>query len=262
MSQHRISDVAKEVGVTPGTLRLWEQYGVLTPTRAPSGHRTYTNSQLDVAREIARMRSSGGHSLAEIKSALAAPTSRASNTAAEIAPGQRIRQMRLERKLSIQNLAGELGVSASMISTFERTSKGAGVKLLRAIADFFNVTVTQLTARPQPANVGPVRRSEGQRIKALGKGINVRALATGEHLMDCKEWTLQPGARSEGSYSHAGEEFVYVLSGCIELNVDGLGVVRLEAGDSLYFESTRNHSWVNPTDAACGVLWVNTPASF
>jgi DNA-binding transcriptional MerR regulator/quercetin dioxygenase-like cupin family protein len=263
MSRHRISDVAKEVGVTPGTLRLWEQYGVLTPTRAPSGHRTYTSSQLNVAREIARMRSSGGHSLAEIKSLLSTPPRRASKTAGEIIPpGQHIRQMRLERKLSIQKLADELGVSASTISTFERTSQGAGVKLLRAIADFFDVTVTQLTAQPQPSKIGPVRRSEGQRIKALGKGINVRALATGERLMDCKEWTLEPGARSEGSYSHVGEEFIYVLSGCIELTVEGLGVVRLESRDCLYFESTRNHSWVNPTDDACVVLWVNTPASF
>ncbi|MET1045437.1 MAG: MerR family transcriptional regulator, partial [Hyphomicrobium sp.] len=37
MSRQKISDVAKNVGVTPGTLRQWEQYGVLTPVRAPSG---------------------------------------------------------------------------------------------------------------------------------------------------------------------------------------------------------------------------------
>jgi transcriptional regulator with XRE-family HTH domain len=170
--------------------------------------------------------------------------------------------MRLQRGISIQKLAGKLKVSASTISTFERTSKGVSVTLLRALADYFGVTVTQLTTLPQPSGTTPVRRGEGQRVEALGKGINVRALATGERLMDAKEWTLAPGAQSNGSYSHEGQEFVYVISGCIELSVEGLGVVRLQSRDSLYFESSRKHSWINPGNEDCTVVWVNTPASF
>jgi DNA-binding transcriptional MerR regulator/quercetin dioxygenase-like cupin family protein len=267
MRRHKISDVAKDVGVTPGTLRQWEQYGVLTPIREPSGHRTYTAEHLDQAREIARLRSLGGLSLSEIKFRLNAerPGSSRSISLAErelLTVGEQIRRMRLKRKLSIQKLADKLRVSASTISTFERTSKGAGVKLLRAFADFFGVTITQLTTSAQPKGMGPVRKHEGQRIETLGNGIHVRALATGERLMDAKEWKLEPGAQSDGSYSHTGEEFVYVISGSIQLNVEGLGVVKLGPRDSLYFESTRNHSWINPGDVPCTVVWVNTPASF
>ncbi len=267
MSRHKISDVAKDVGVTAGTLRQWEHYGVLTPIRAPSGHRTYTTEQVNKAREIARLRSTGGLSLSEIKSMLVVAESAEGLAKAAIgrdwlSAGQQIRRMRLRRGLSIQKLSEELKISASTISTFERTSKGVGVKLLRALADYFGVTVTQLTARPQPAGTSPVRRHEGQRIDTLGRGINVRALATGERLMDAKEWALEPGAQSNGSYSHDGEEFVYVIAGCIELTVEGLGIVQLGPRDSLYFESTRKHSWINPGDTACVVVWVNTPASF
>ena len=265
MSRQKISDVAKNVGVTPGTLRQWEQYGVLTPVRAPSGHRTYTADHINTAREIARLRSTGGLSLSEIKAVLVAAERGGgdAHTGQEwLSAGQQIRRMRLKRGISIQKLADELKVSASTISTFERTSKGVGVRLLRRLADYFGVTVTQLTARPQPSGTAPVRRNEGQRIDALGKGINVRALATGERLMDAKEWTLEPGAQSNGSYSHEGQEFVYVILGCIELNVEGLGVVRLGPRDSLYFESSRTHSWINPGNEPCTVVWVNTPASF
>lgn len=267
VSRQKISDVAKDVGVTPGTLRQWEQYGVLAPVRAPSGHRTYTVDQINKAREIARLRSTGGLSLSEIKSLLVVAErdgtpSKGAEGREWLTAGQQIRRMRLRRGLSIHKLADQLKVSASTISTFERTSKGVGVRLLRTLADYFGVTVTQLTARPQPSGTSPVRRHEGQRINALGKGINVRALATGERLMDAKEWTLEPGAQSNGSYSHEGQEFVYVISGCIELNVDGLGVVRLGPRDSLYFESSRKHSWINPGKEPCTVVWVNTPASF
>jgi DNA-binding transcriptional MerR regulator/quercetin dioxygenase-like cupin family protein len=267
MRRHKISDVAKDVGVTPGTLRQWEQYGVLTPVREPSGHRTYTTEQLNKARDIARLRSLGGLSLSEIKFRLNAAerdnTSSILLTERELlTAGEQIRRMRLKRGLSIQNLAEKLKVSASTISTFERTSKGVGVKLMRALADYFGVTVTQLTTSAQPRRTGPVRKHEGQRIETLGKGIHVRALATGERMMDAKEWKLEPGAQSNGSYSHEGEEFVYVISGHIELNVEGLGVVRLGPRDSLYFESTRKHSWINPGEVVCTVVWVNTPASF
>jgi DNA-binding transcriptional MerR regulator/quercetin dioxygenase-like cupin family protein len=267
MRRHKISDVAKDVGVTPGTLRQWEQYGVLAPVREPSGHRTYTTDQLNKAREIARLRNVGGLSLSEIKFKLkASEREGGSSILLEerelLTAGEQIRRMRLKRGLSIQKLAGKLKVSASTISTFERTSKGVGVRLLRALADFFGVTVTQLTTSAQPRRPGPVRKHEGQRIETLGAGIHVRALATGERMMDAKEWKLEPGAQSNGSYSHAGEEFVYVISGFIELNVEGLGVVRLGPRDSLYFESTRKHSWVNPSDTVCTVVWVNTPATF
>jgi transcriptional regulator with XRE-family HTH domain len=248
-------------------LRQWEQYGVLTPVRAPSGHRTYTIVEINKAREIARLRSTGGLSLSEIKAVLVAAErggGPVDATAGQgwLSAGQQIRRMRLKRGISIQKLADELKVSASTISTFERTSKGVGVKLLRTLADYFGVTVTQLTVRPQPSGTTPVRRREGQRIDALGKGIDVRALATGERLMDAKEWTLEPGAQSNGAYSHEGQEFVYVIAGCLELNVEGLGVVRLGPRDSLYFESSRKHSWINPGREACTVVWVNTPASF
>ncbi len=268
MSERKISDVAKEVGVTPGTLRQWEKYGVLTPIRAPSGHRSYTPEQIDKANEIARLRNTGGLSLAEIKSHLGAagaskdPLRGGDLTSRMLSPGAQVRRRRLERGLSLQKLASDLGISASTLSTFERTSKGASVKLLRTLADYFGITITQLSTAPQPSVMGPVRRNEGQRLTNLGEGIVVRAIATGDRMMDCKEWNLAPGAQSSGSYNHAGEEFVFVLSGCLELSVDGIGSVRLFAGDSLYFESVRKHSWINPGLENCQVLWVNTPASF
>jgi DNA-binding transcriptional MerR regulator/quercetin dioxygenase-like cupin family protein len=268
MSHRKISDVAKEVGVTPGTLRQWEKYGVLKPLRSPSGHRSYTSDQLDKAREIARLRNKGGLSLSEIKSRFSNGIGNGTDPHAEgvsdelLPAGAQIRRMRLERQLSIQKLAENLSVSASTISTFERTSQGVGFKLLRALATYFGVTITQLTAKPQPAGAGPVRRAEGQHIFNLGEGIVVRVLATGDRLMDCKEWRLQPGAQSKGSYNHGGEEFIYVLSGSVVLTVEGIGTVRLCAHDSFYFESARKHSWVNLDEETCELLWVNTPASF
>jgi quercetin dioxygenase-like cupin family protein len=81
-------------------------------------------------------------------------------------------------------------------------------------------------------------------------------------MMDCQEWTLSPGAGSEGFYKHEGEEFIRVLEGSFEVEVDGLGVATLNEGDSIYFESNRAHSWRSVGSTRCRLIWVNTPPTF
>ena len=261
MTAYRIAAAAAAIGVATGTLRLWEQHGLMNPTRLASGQRLYDEVEIARGRHITELRAREKLSLAEIRTLVfgfeTAPPSRDGQ-----APGQRVRRMRAARRLSLNALATELGVSVSTLSTFERTSRGVGVSLLRRLANYFRVTVTELTVDPEMQRSGVVRREEGQRIAALGEGVLIRALATGVKLMDCKEWTLASGARSDGAYTHDGEEFVYVLSGAFALTVAGLGTTVLAAGDSLYFESHREHAWVNEGAEACVILWINTPASF
>ena len=261
MVAYRISAAAVAIGVAPGTLRLWEQHGLLNPTRHASGQRLYDDAEIARGRRITELRVREGLGLAEIHTRVSGSET-APSTHSDRAPGRRVRRMRAARGLSLNELAAELSVSASTLSTFERTSRGVGVSLLRRLASYFGVTVTQLTVNARTQRSGVVRRGEGQRIDALGAGVLTRALATGIKLMDCKEWTLSPGARSDGAYSHEGEEFVYVLSGAFALNVSGLGTTLLAAGDSLYFESRREHAWINEGAEPCVVLWINTPASF
>ena len=73
---------------------------------------------------------------------------------------------------------------------------------------------------------------------------------------------LAPGAASEGAYSHDGEEFLHVLSGCIEIVLDEEEFHVLGPGDSLYFGSRRKHAWSNAHDDVTVLLWINTPRSF
>jgi transcriptional regulator with XRE-family HTH domain len=176
--------------------------------------------------------------------------------------GFEIRRLRKERKLTIAALAAKVDVSSSIISTLERTSRGASVPLLRAIAEALGVTVTQLTASPDVIVEAVVRKGKGRLLPFLGNGIRVRELASGPRMMDCQEWTLAPGAGSEGFYRHEGEEFIRVLSGTFEIEVDGLGLATLNGGDAIYFESHRAHSWRAIGTEPCQLIWVNTPPTF
>lgn len=55
-----IREMAARSGVAQGTLRMWEsRYGFPVPQRLPSGHRRYSEGQVDLVRQIARDREAG-----------------------------------------------------------------------------------------------------------------------------------------------------------------------------------------------------------
>jgi len=63
-----------------------------------------------------------------------------------------------------------------------------------------------------------------------------------------------PGQRGSGeATTHAGEECVVVLEGEMEIEVNGR-VVRLNIGDSFYFESTVPHMFRNPGEKPAEIL--------
>ena len=74
-------------------------------------------------------------------------------------------------------------------------------------------------------------------------------------------FTIAPGAGSGESYSHEGEEFLFVLRGALDIALEGQSH-RLRGGDSFYFESNTPHTWRNPGKTETVVLWVNTPPTF
>lgn len=65
-SEYSIGQAAEEVGVDPHVLRHWEDVGVLTPARASSGHRRYSDNDLAEARLVRRAQRTG-LSLPEIR---------------------------------------------------------------------------------------------------------------------------------------------------------------------------------------------------
>jgi quercetin dioxygenase-like cupin family protein len=55
---------------------------------------------------------------------------------------------------------------------------------------------------------------------------------------------------------------VHVLSGQVEIVLDGHEFHDLGPGDSLYFESARRHAWRNRHDGETVLIWINTPPTF
>jgi quercetin dioxygenase-like cupin family protein len=70
---------------------------------------------------------------------------------------------------------------------------------------------------------------------------------------------IAPGTNSGSAWSHHGQEFVHVLSGELVITLFPDERFVLGRGDTLYFQSHIEHSWVNETLDETIVLWVNAP---
>lgn len=264
----RISDLSRLTGIPVSTLRFWCDQHLLNPHITPAGHRIFEERHVSEAQTIQRLRKVQGLSIAAIKSALPsghaspAPTQPASSTNGTV--GHKLRQLRLNAKLTLRELSRATELPLSVLASIERTSLGVGIPEAKALAKYFGMTLTELMApEPNQTTTEVITSARGGPMQpTLGTGLRIEQLATGRDMMDCQRWFIEPGIGSHGAYEHEGEEFIYVLLGRIVITIEGRDPVTLSQGESIYFRSNLRHSWLNPGETTTVLLWVNTPPSF
>ena len=104
-------------------------------------------------------------------------------------------------------------------------------------------------------------RPRARKVLEAGPGVRMELLAWGNKVMEPHLFRVAPGAGSGDSYTHVGEEFLFVLKGELQIFLRG-EEYRIKSGDSFYFESAVPHKWMNPGRTETCLLWVNTPPTF
>jgi transcriptional regulator with XRE-family HTH domain len=157
-------------------------------------------------------------------------------------------------------VAHATGLSISFISALERGGSGASIASLRRLAGAYGVTMRELFGADLEQS-SPLVRSADRPIMQWDNGVRFEEMASGEKVMDPSYIRVPSGAGSEGFYSHNGEEFVYVISGVLFVELRDHGTFRVEPGDTLYFPSTTQHRWW-ADDEPVEAVYVNTPPTF
>ena len=256
----KIGDVAKLAGVSSSVIRSWENLGLIRPQRSASQYRLYTQEDVKLLKRARFLRRFRGLNAAAIAHLLkregrmpAAPGG--SNNSA----GAHLRQLRLQRGLSLAQVAQRVGISQGFLSALERSHMSASVGTLRRLAGFYKTNILDFfhPSDPDGRLVTPKRR----KTLEAGPGVRMDLLAWGNTVMEPHMFRIAPKSGSGEAYTHEGEEFLFVLRGELRIEVDG-EQYRLKAGDSFYFESAAAHRWFNPGRTETRVLWVNSPATF
>jgi len=174
--------------------------------------------------------------------------------------GPRLRSLRLNRSLSLAQVAASVGTSIGFLSSLERGQMTASIATLRKLAHFYGIQILSLF---NPSNDNPrlVRPSQRKMLEA-GPGVKMELLAWGNTVLEPHLFRIASGAGSGEAYAHEGEEFLYMLRGQLEIILVDGEKFGLQAGDSFCFESHTPHRWLNPGKGEAWVLWVNSPPTF
>lgn len=178
-------------------------------------------------------------------------------------PGGRLRHVRELHGLSQRQLAKRVGVTNSTISLIESNSSNPSVGALKRILDGIPIGMAEFFAL-QPAAPKKAFYREDELIE-IGKGrISYRQVGEktfGRALQILRE-RYQPGADT-GSIPlvHDGEEGGIILSGKLEVTVDGERRI-LGPGDAYYFDSRRPHRFRCVGPVVCEVVSACTPPTF
>ena len=164
--------------------------------------------------------------------------------------GQRIREIRERHKLSIEELANASKTRPALIERLEAGDLVPSLAPLMAIARALGVRLgsfldDQATTDPVVHRAGHSAGGEHFTGSNLGENraeLDFHALAANKNDRHMEPFliTVEPPAGAPVLSSHEGEEFIYVLSGGIEV-VYGKDAFRLGAGDSIYYDSIVPH---------------------
>jgi DNA-binding transcriptional MerR regulator/quercetin dioxygenase-like cupin family protein len=256
-----VSETARILGVSPSTLRLWESVGLMTPARSNGRYRLYSPELLEVLKRIKYLRDVKQLNLPGIRQILAKTVAAAkTNGTRPTDLGPKLRRLRRRSGLGVVAAAKKAKISAGFLSAIELSRANPSVATLQRLTATYGTTVMEFFDVPRHSN--HLVRPRDRRSIRTESGVKIELLSTGARQLESQLFRVPPGAGSDGSYSHQGEEFIYMMSGMLEIWLDELQCHTLTEGDSFWFESTVGHRWYNPSNQVAVLIWVNTPPTF
>ena len=176
--------------------------------------------------------------------------------------GRRIKQYRQKYNLTLKEIEARVNVSATHVSEIERGKTSPTIGALSRIAKAFDMDPAEFLITEDLPKV-QVTRSDGRSsiryehnnmvARPLTAPIEDQAISAA-----CVEW--EPGMTDTLAppRSHAGEEFIHVTEGAVEVTVKGRTIL-LREGDSLHFRADLPHRITNRFAEPCRAILIMTP---
>ena len=178
----------------------------------------------------------------------------------DISVGQRLREIRSLRGLSLRTLSEMSGLNINTLSLIENEHTSPSVSTLQQLTQSLQVPITEFFE----SNHGIkeiVHQKQGQRPRVSFEHSAMEDLAAGMPHFGAEPLivTLNPGADSgKNPIVHTGREFVYCIDGHVTYIVNSQKYA-LDPGDSLVFEAYLPHQWKNISSTPSCILLVLCP---
>ena len=173
--------------------------------------------------------------------------------------GERVRELRRRRGLTLEELAELSGVSRAMISKVERGEKNPTLVVAAKLAEGLGVTLSQLAGMEERREVVVVPRERRMVMRDPETGFERQLLSPsfGEKGVEFIRNVIPEGATSGEFPPHRRgvEEYLAVEKGSLRAVIGG-EEHSLGEGDALYFEADLPHRFDNAGDGECSYYLV------
>ncbi len=159
--------------------------------------------------------------------------------------GKRIKNLRLEKRVTLEQLAERTGFTKGYLSKVEKSEKAPPVSTLGMIARVLDVTISTLLGEESHASsICLVRKDERTSIVRPGTAFEYSyeslAYKFKNRRMEPFILTLPVHPKKKTLYRHDGQEILFVLEGTMKFR-HGTQELVVETGDCIYFDSGIPH---------------------
>ena len=183
--------------------------------------------------------------------------------------GNHIRQLRTERRWSLNHLSIVSSIAASTLSKVENGALSLTYDRLLLVARGFGLTLSEFLASPATTELPPAtgaarlswaRKGSGEQVETAGYVYNylctsLRAKRMVPILSLVKAHSL---AEFGELLRHDGEEFAFVLKGRVEVVTEFYAAQILGEGEGVYIDSRQGHAYLNAGDGEAWIVSVNS----
>ncbi len=159
--------------------------------------------------------------------------------------GGRVRFLRQQRSLTLDELAASCGLTKSFLSKIERSLSVPSISTAMKLAASFDMSVGQLLGESEyDDSISVVRRKDRRSFMRAGSahGYNYETIAGGKRFKSMEPYIMRPPFEFQDDklFEHSGQELMFVLAGRLQVQF-GARVIDLMAGDAVYFDAQVPH---------------------
>jgi transcriptional regulator with XRE-family HTH domain len=179
--------------------------------------------------------------------------------------GSKIKKLRAEKNLTLKELNQLTNLSVGFLSQLERGLTTVAIDSLDNISKALGVDINYFfTMTREQTNV--VQKSYEREVVLMDKDNFIQFYLShnlGDKAMLPRLVEVYPKKDDETvlTYTHEGEEFIYILEGILTYYYNGERY-ELYPNDSVHIHSTASHNWENNTNKIVKLLMVSTPNRF
>ena len=175
--------------------------------------------------------------------------------------GNKIKELRVMKNLTQEELADRAELSKGFISQLERDLTSPSIATLVDILQVLGTNLQEFfTETPDEQIVFHDSDYFEKADDHLGNKIEWIIPNAQKNIMEPIRLTLEPGGSTYPDIPHEGEEFGYILSGSVTIHI-GNKKYKAKKGESFYFTPGSTHYIKASGKTGASLIWISTPPS-